>query len=354
MMDETTTIESVITQCETENGIEVNVENTQESPKKCRKDVENNGFELIFALCSCDPSIQSKSDIMDATFEKYKHKLLGCSEVEFEKYKTDVESRKPKVVDQYIHHFRFGFPNVTNTEIQNVYLEGKTLSTQKLKDLNKGFDTKQAKADVYVETESEIIGFSVKQDTCCTKTNFSVEKMICELINDPALKKEVKKEISNKRKELLKVNGIDGKNIKENRPKANELFYDSLERTNPYWNILTEHINKNIDTIKQKLIQNLFPTNLPYKLYEFDGSKFEKMDVSSDDKTEFYEHSEYYYDDKKQRRKAAKMFYKLIVNNKTYRIEIRFKGNAWSGAPQFQTHYENNVILNENDEEKTP
>ena len=100
--------------------------------------------------------------------------------------------------------------------------------------------------------------------------------------------------------------------------------------------------------LDSKLIQNLFPTNLPYKLYEFDGSKFEKMDVSSDDKTEFYEHSEYYYDDKKQRRKAAKMFYKLVVNNKTYRIEIRFKGNAWAGAPQFQTHYENNQKLHSN------
>ena len=70
----------------------ISVEDTkQESPQKCRKDVENNGFELIFALCACDSSIGNKSDIMEATFAKYNGKLLGCSEPDFEKYKKDVE-----------------------------------------------------------------------------------------------------------------------------------------------------------------------------------------------------------------------------------------------------------------------
>ena len=323
---------------------EISVEDTkQESPKKCRKDVENNGFELIFALCACDSSIENKSDIMDASFEKYNGKLMGCSEPDFEKYKKDVESRKPKVVDQYIRNFKSAFSDVVNDEVKHVYLEGKTLTTQKLKDLNRGFDTKQAKSDVYIETDKEIIGFSIKQDKSCTKTNFSVEKMLGELISDKILKKNFKKEIGDKRKEVLKSIGINNKNLKENRDKANEIFYDSLERTNLYWNALKEHLDNNSDAIKDELIKNLFPTNLPYKLYEFDGSTLEKLDVSSGDKTEFYEHSQYYYDDKNRRRKAAKMFYKLVVNDKKYRIEIRFKGNAWSGAPQFQTHYDPNI-----------
>ena len=331
----------------------ISVEDTkQESPKKCRKDVENNGFELIFALCACDSSIGNKSDIMDASFEKYDGKLLGCSEPDFEKYKKDVDTRKPNVVDKYIHNFKSAFSDVINDEVKHVYLEGKTLTTQKLKDLNRGFDTKQAKSDVYVETEKEIIGFSIKQDKSCTKTNFSVEKMLGELISDAILKKNFKKEIADKRKEVLKAHGIDSKNLKDNRDKANEIFYDSLERTNLYWSALKEHLDTNSDAIKNELIRNLFPTNLPYKLYEFDGSTIEKLDVSSDDKTEFYEHSKYYYDDKNQRRKAAKMFYKLVVNDKKYRIEIRFKGNAWSGAPQFQTHYDPHVTPEEIPEDK--
>ena len=325
---------------------------TTETPKKCRKDVENNGFELIFALCACDSSIGNKSDIMNATFTNYNGKLMGCSEPDFEKYKKDVDTRKPNVVDKYIRNFKSAFSDVVNDEVKHVYLEGKTLTTQKLKDLNRGFDTKQAKSDVYVETEKEIIGFSIKQDKSCTKTNFSVEKMLGELISDTLLKKNFKKEIADKRKEVLKAHGIDNKNLKDNRDKANEIFYDSLERTNLYWNALKEHLDNNSEAIKNELIRNLFPTNLPYKLYEFDGSTIEKLDVSSGDKTEFYEHSKYYYDDKNRRRKAAKMFYKLVVNDKKYRIEIRFKGNAWSGAPQFQTHYDPHVTPEENIEGK--
>jgi len=324
--------------------VKISVEDTTtKTPKKCRKDVENNGFELIFALCACDSSIGNKSDIMNATFANYNGKLMGCSESDFEKYKKDVDTRKPKVVDKYIRNFKSAFSNVVSDEVKHVYLEGKTLTTQKLKDLNRGFDTKKAKSDVYVETDNEIVGFSIKQDTSCTKTNFSVEKMLGELISDATLKKNFKKEIANKRKEVLKAHGIDNKNLKENRDKANEIFYDSLERTNLYWNALKEHLDNNIDAIKNELIKNLFPTDLPYKLYEFDGSTIEKLDVSSGDKTEFYEHEKYYHDDKGNRRKAAKMFYKLVVNGKKYRVEIRFKGNAWSGAPQFQTHYDPHI-----------
>jgi len=333
---------------------EISVEDTTttETPKKCRKDVENNGFELIFALCACDSSIGNKSDITNATFTNYNGKLMGCSERDFEKYKKDVETRKPNVVDKYIRNLKSAFSDVINDAVKHVYLEGKTLTTQKLKDLNSGFNTKQAKSDVYVETDKEIIGFSIKQDKSCTKTNYSVEKMLGGLISDALLKKNFKKELANKRKEVLTANGINNKNLKDNRPKVNEIFYDSLERTNLYWNALKEHLDNNREAIKNELIRNLFPTNLPYKLYEFDGSTIEKLDVESGDKTEFYEHSQYYYDEKNRRRKAAKMFYKLVVNDKKYRIEIRFKGDAWSSSAQFQIHYDPHVTPEENIEGK--
>ena len=74
--------------------------------------------------------------------------------------------------------------------------------------------------------------------------------------------------------------------------------------------------------------------------------------MESGDKTEFYEHSQYYYDEKNRRRKAAKMFYKLVVNDKKYRIEIRFKGDAWSSSAQFQIHYDPHVTPEENIEGK--
>ena len=295
---------------------------------KKRKSVEYNGFELIFAMCAYDYSIKTKQDIMDRNCNV-------CSDSMLIQYKKDVESRKEKDVKKYIDSFRSTFPYIITEPVTKVYLEGKTLTTQKLKDLNHGINIKLAKSDVYVETQKEIIGFSIKQDKGCTKTNLSVEKMIYEIVQD----KKVKLDLSNARKLVLKSAGIDSKNLKQNRDKANELFYDSLEGTNIYWNMLRYHINENIDKLKDNILKNLYPSaSLPYKTFEFDGSTMETMFLEESE-TYLFESPEFYFNDKGERRKAAKMFYKLIVNDKEYRIEIRFKGNAWSGSPQFQTHY---------------
>jgi hypothetical protein len=56
--------------------------------------------------------------------------------------------------------------------------------------------------------------------------------------------------------------------------------------------------------------------------------KIEAIDVTSD-------YQSYSYKDKNgNQRKCAKMFYKLMVNNDIYRVEIRWKGN-FSASPQF-------------------
>ena len=322
---------------------EVNVDITDTSSsekKKCiRKNVDYNAYELVFALGLCDSSIDSKEKIMEYPFESALPKLKGCTEDAYSKYKTDVNSRKPNDIKKYLKNLHDHKDEIVNEEIEHVYLEGKTLTSPELKTLNKNVNNKQAKADVYVRVKSgEFIGFSIKQDEACTKTNFSVEKMLAELIADEMQKKGFKKEIADQRKEILKAHGIDNKNLKDNRDKANELFYNSLEGTNAYWNALRNHLEEKNNEIKNKLIANLFPTDLPYNLYEFGGGEFTKQNVSIGDTTIFQEHRPYYFDDKGKRRKAAKMFYKLVVNDKKYRVEIRFKGNAWSGAPQFLAH----------------
>jgi hypothetical protein len=316
------------------------------TPKNTRKNVDSNGFELIVALCTCDDCIIDKKTILEKTYDVYKDILLGCNEEKFDKYKLDVEKRPSSIVDKYIRNFKSQISTVIIDKVKYVYLEGKVLTTQQLKELNKNVNNKKAKADVYIETQTgDIIGISVKQDTNCTKTNFSVEKMILSLISDEISKNELKDKITSKRKYILKTHDIDGKNIKECRDKVNELFYDSLEQTNSYWNELRTQINNNIDAIKNELVNNIFPIDLPYKLYEFDGTTFERLDmVSSSKNIEFSEYEKYYFDDKGVRRKTAKMFYRLVVNEKIYRVEIRFKGNAWGSSPQFQTHYEQDII----------
>lgn len=299
-----------------------------------RKSVEHHSHELIFALVLCNPLLQYK-DIVDSSYDHYKSMLFGCNEDKFNKYKKDILCRKENEVEHYITNIKTKIPI---HDIKYVYLEGKKITTPKLKQLNEHIDLKCAKADVYVETNDErIIGFSIKQNILCTKSNFSVEKMLSECVED---KIQYKKQISDVRKQLLQSNGINGTNIKSMRQKANELFYDGLENTNPYWNLLKKNIDIHIVNIKNSLVKNLFPINIPYDLYEFDGVHFQQLNISLDD-VEFYEEPSYYYDSKGFRRNAAKLFYKLVIGQKIFRIEIRFKGNAWTSSPQFQTHLYN-------------
>jgi hypothetical protein len=322
---------------------EVNVEQHIKKPSpllpKKRKNVDSNCFELLVAICVCDSSIADKKTIMDKTYDEYKHILLGCNEEQFIKYMSDLKIRSSTEVNEYIKYFRLTIQYVISEKVKYVYLEGKNLTTDKIKELNKNFNKKKAKADVYIEEETgNIIGISVKQDNKCTKTNFSVEKILVNLISDKISKKELRDKIASKRKELLKTHDINGKNIKQCRDEANELFHDE---NNIYWNELRTQINDNNDAIKNEIVNNIFPIDIPYKLYEFDGTTLERLDIESDmNKVEFSEHKEYYFDNKGLRRKTAKLFYRLVVNEKIYRVEVRFKGNIWSSSAQFQTHYD--------------
>jgi len=243
-----------------------------------RKNVEHHSHELIFALVVCNSLLQYKEDIINTSYHYYKSMLFGCDEDKFNKYKKDIFCRKENEVEHYITNIK---NNIPIHDIKYVYLEGKKIITPKLKQLNHHIDLKCAKADVYVETnDGKIIGFSIKQNTLCTKSNFSVEKIISECVEN---KIQYKKQISDVRKQFLQSNGINGTNIKSMRQKANELFYDGLENTNPYWNILKKNIDIHILDIKNCLVKNLFPINIPYDLYEFDGVHFQQLNISLDD-----------------------------------------------------------------------
>lgn len=306
---------------------------------RSRKNVDYNSYELIFALYCCNEKIKNKDDVMNANFEEYNNVLMGCTELQFKKYKEDVYVRKNKEIENYINNIKNKLYNIVNDKIKYVYLEGKNIITPKIKDLNKGVDTKKAKADVYLEMENKkIIGISIKQNDKCILTNYSVEKMIGEVSSDNS-----RKELSKERKKVLKKYGINGKNIKKYNGHlglANEIFYDTLEGTNSYWNLMRISINNNIIKIKELLIDNMFPIGLKYELYQFNGNIFERLDKIKYRKARFHEHIDYYFDKNEYRCEAAKMFYQLIVNNKIYKVEIAFKGNAWSQSAQFKTIYE--------------
>ena len=213
-------IDTIVNKKEKTPEVNVDITDTSSSQtKKCtRKNVDYNAYELVFALGLCDFSIDTKEQIMEYSFESASTKLKGCTENAYAQYKNDVQSRKPNDIKKYLKNLHDHISEVINEEIEHVYLEGKTLTSSELKTLNKNVNNKQAKADVYVKVKSgTFIGFSIKQDEACTKTNFSVEKMLAELISDEMQKKSFKKEISDQRKEILKAHGIDNKNLKEKR-----------------------------------------------------------------------------------------------------------------------------------------
>ena len=74
---------------------------------------------------------------------------------------------------------------------------------------------------------------------------------------------------------------------------------------------------------------------------EFDGVKISKLNKVSDISQVIFDvYSPYYYDSNGEKRKAAKLFYRLQIYNKIYRVEIRWKGNIYNASPQFQIHEE--------------
>ena len=81
---------------------------------------------------------------------------------------------------------------------------------------------------------------------------------------------------------------------------------------------------------------------LPYPVFEFDGEGLHSLNGSRMGKTRLVEYEPYYhYGDilTGKPRQAAKLFYRLSVGTKNYKVEIRFKG-SFKSSPPFHIHKE--------------
>jgi len=285
-----------------------------------RKSVEYNAYELVCSLCLLFPSLSTKGDILKLNLSEIP-RLKGCTQIAFDAYKKDLILRKN--VEEYIHNFQ----KLNIIDIESVFLEGKKIKSPEIIHLNKDIDIKCAKADIYCRTISgQYIGLSVKQDVLCTKTNFSVEKIIGEL--------EPSNELSTIRRKVLSKHGFM-KHDPTKRSEVNALFYPNQE--NEYWDSLRKYIKHYETNIKEVMVRNMYPTNLPYKLYEFNGTELNVLQIDMS-KITSEEHLPFYLDSHGNTRNAAKLFYILIVGNERYRVEVRWKGNIHNTSPQFLTH----------------
>ena len=294
-----------------------------EPVKKSRKNCDTNAYELLFTLmfashCKLIRPIETIDDVMvdhpsNHIFIQYK-----------EKYMEHLTKLPHIDILNYMRVLKTEFLKLPPLSVSNIYLCGKK-EFPNIVELNQHLRKNEKKGDVYVELEDgKFIAFSIKQNKKCTKTNWSVEKLI-----------DSQDKLKTIRKQYLIDSGYP-KHLKENRDKVNALFYQD----NPYFKELREMIESNkkiiIDEFKHKIYGNV---QYPYEIYEFDSYSLIHLTSIHINDISFEEHLPYYYSNG-IRRQCAKLFYQLKINNNVYRIEVRWKGNIHSASPQFQTHSE--------------
>ena len=271
------------------------------------------------------------------------------------KYMTDMTSKTACISQRIIAFEKLVVENSTNTafkltDMSCIYVSGKKNAHEKIRVLNSGLDIKQQKGDIYIEyTTGEIVGWSCKQSSHATKSNYSVQKILGETIA---------KNLNKIKSNFLTANGFP-KFSKEQRSDVNQLFYPK-NKENPYWNAMREDISNNKTVIINELVKGMTGITIPYTLYEFDGTSFHCLNTTTTHDggnyvslSTFEEHAEYYKMKNGAERSAAKLFYQLCVSDKKYRVEIRWKGNVHAASPQFQIHDDHSEINDDEDSENS-
>jgi len=312
--------------------------------KTIRSSVEYNGMEFLTAVMFIFndfydfDSLCEKIKVIYKDFDTYKQIIIfnpdpsiSSNEMnEFKNYVDDI-GKKKKFVNDYIQNFRQSFSSFGEEQIQKVFISGKINRHPEIIELNKNISRIDAKADIYVLLSNNVfVGVSVKQSKDATKSNYSVQKM---------LGKKCDEELTLIRKQFLSDNGFPTFN-KEERTLVNELFYPQ-NTNNIYWQTLKTMINEQKNDIISQIIQPLMCCVVPYDMYEYDGETFYSLNKQVElSNVTFEEHMPYYFDSKGNQRKAAKLFYRLSIGEKNYRVEVRWKGNIHNSSPQFQVHEE--------------
>jgi hypothetical protein len=238
--------------------------------------------------------------------------------------------KKPDILKQRIKTFN-DLISTTTIKFENIvviYISGKKNLHEKINKLNKNIDNKHAKSDIYIEYISgDFIGWSCKQSCNATKSNYSVHKI---------LGPQISNKLNMIKKELLTSNGFP-KFSKQDRESVNKLFYPNKE--NLYWTQLRFEIANANQLIISVLLNCLYGAKMHYNIYEFDGTSITNtkhvIDINN---VSFEEYNSYYMTSNGEFRNAAKLFYRLCVDEKKYRVEIRWKGNIHNASPQFMIH----------------
>lgn len=284
-----------------------------EQAKRAR--CEENWAELIVAAVLENPESNSIEDILNSGVAKNEPA-----------YVKDLLKRKPDRVTRYIEDFKTEIKKagINPENVEKVYLLGKHQDKHpEIKKLQESLNTKEKKGDVIVKMKSgEFIGFSVKDSSGATLTNYSVEKLL------PNLSESLKQS----RLKMVRDAGLPETFDKALRPKYNDLFRGGR---NSYHNQLRDAIMANKDEMLNQWTNGLF-AKTPFPLYSFDGKKLRANDSSSVNSSKFDLRA--IENPNPNARGASKIFFLVTENGKpSYIWDIRWKGKTGFGSPQIQT-----------------
>ena len=310
-----------------QKAIEKKKKQEERELQKKRKTVEFNGMEYVCALLLNYEDITNLNELYKITKSSEETKIIFNNENDKEEYIKDIKN-KECLVSSYINDFR-KCNCIDNKNIKNIYVSGKKNKHEFIENLNKEFDVKETKSDIYiVYNDNSLKGLSVKQSYNAQKSNYSSQKMVDKYENGSS------KKLSEIKREYLENNNISSFK-EEERKIVNKLFY----RDNPYFDALKLIIEKHKKEIAIDLFNYLNSIAVSYDVYEFDGKEMTHLNKKRDfDSISFELHEPYKYTKKGNLRNAAKLFYQLIYDDKKYRVEIRWKGNIYNSSPQFCIH----------------
>lgn len=288
------------------------------------KDIINLSKENIIHLIK-----RNKDNIYITNVEKYVNDFMKQKETNINKiykFSETVNRFKAEIINK-------------NGKIKKCFVTGKNYNRinddafQSIKDTNKKLEEenpndkkKICKSDVYIKFKSnKHIGASIKKEKQCTKANYSVQKMLGEIV-DIGLRNN----LNNIKNRLLQDNGITRQNYPSKRDTYNNIF----RKNNAYYNELLKNIENNENEVITRCLSNMFScNNKEYDVYELWDTDYKLLKLTKEIK-----HMKIVIDtEKKSRSKASKLFFKLKYKNIDFiDLEIRFKGNPFN-SPQIQT-----------------
>ena len=304
----------------------INNGNLYSIKNKSRKNCDNNCFELIFCLFLISNILKIEIP-KNLTLDFFNNiTIFKCDVKNLEKYiKNYNESYDEKSFNKWINYENIKILESYSYNISNIskiYLTGKCIKFEEIKELTKNLKKHECVSDVYIKFNNEkYIGVSVKKNNKCQLNNISIA------CGD--------KDILNKFIDKFNEMGFNKKFLKnkDNRKIINEKLYN---KNNILFKFIINYINTNPELLI-KLEESINCINSNFDVFKYNGNELLKINKNSIDNNKSIALCESFFKTKNGKcRNAAKLFFKLKLSNNEYKVELRYKG-SFTSSPQFLT-----------------